>query len=239
MSTKVDRRDRQDARILVVEDEPDLRGLLDRHLDRAGYRVVLAEDGVEALERAWSEPVDLVLLDLMLPHMDGIEVCKRLKRDERTHRLPIVMLTAKTESVDRILGLELGADDYITKPFNLRELLLRVAAVLRRSRGEEGPSGILGWGGLILDPRARTVTVDGDEVHLTAREFDLLHYLLVNPNRVFSRSELLRQVWDYDFEGYDRTVDAHVARLRRKLGPPGEWIETAWGIGYKFRPPPE
>ena len=229
--------ERPDARILVVEDEPDLRSLLDRHLGRAGYRVVLAADGVEALERAWSEPVDLVLLDLMLPHMDGIELCKRLKRDERTHRLPIVMLTARGEPVDRILGLELGADDYIAKPFNLRELLLRVAAVLRRSQGEDGSSTILGWRGLALDPRARTVTVDGDEVHLTAREFDLLHYLLVNPNRVFSRAELLRQVWAYDFEGYDRTVDAHVARLRRKLGLAGDWIETAWGVGYKFRPP--
>ncbi|CAN5312969.1 response regulator transcription factor [soil metagenome] len=225
------------ARILVVEDEPDLRGLLDRHLDRAGYRVVLAEDGVEALERAWKEPLDLVLLDLMLPHMDGLEVCKRLKRDDRTSRLPVVMLTARAEPVDRILGLELGADDYIINPFNLRELLLRVAAVLRRSRGEQAPAAIVGWGSLVLDPGARTVTVDGEEASLTAREFDLLHYLLANPNRVFSRTDLLRQVWDYDFEGYDRTVDAHVARLRRKLGPPGDWIETAWGIGYKFRPP--
>lgn len=225
------------ARVLVVEDEPDLRNLLDRHLDRAGYQVLLAEDGLEALERAWSEPVDLVLLDLMLPNVDGIEVCKRLKRDQRTARLPVVMLTAKQEAVDRIVGFELGADDYITKPFNLRELILRVGAVLRRSRGEDNGAAILGYGDLTIDPTARTVLVTGREVHLTAREFDLLHFLVSHPNRVFSRADLLRQVWDYDFHGYDRTVDAHVARIRRKVGPPGDWIETAWGIGYKFRPP--
>jgi two-component system phosphate regulon response regulator PhoB len=225
------------ARILVVEDEPDLRSLLDRSLEGAGYKVVLAEDGIEALEKAMSEPLDLILLDLMIPHVDGIEVCRRLKRDERTARLPVIMLTARQETVDRIVGLELGADDYITKPFNLRELVLRVGAVLRRSRGGRGRSRVLGHAGLKLDPSARIVTVDGREIHLTGREFDLLHFLLSNPNRVFSRSELLRQVWDYDFEGYDRTVDAHVARLRRKLGAPGDWIETVWGTGYKFRPP--
>jgi two-component system phosphate regulon response regulator PhoB len=221
----------------VVEDEPDLRSLLDRSLEGAGYRVLLAEDGIEALEKAMTEPVDLILLDLMIPHVDGIEVCRRLKRDERTARLPVIMLTAKQEPVDRIVGLELGADDYITKPFNLRELMLRVGAVLRRSRGERGRSSVLGHAGLKLDSAARIVTVDGREIHLTGREFDLLHFLLSHPSHVFTRSELLRQVWEYDFEGYDRTVDAHVARLRRKLGPPGDWIETAWGIGYKFRPP--
>jgi len=225
------------ARILVVEDEPDLRSLLDRSLEGAGYRVVLAEDGIEALEKVAIEPLDLILLDIMVPHVDGIEVCRRLKRDERTARLPVIMLTARQEPVDRIVGLELGADDYITKPFNLRELVLRVGAVLRRSRGERGRSRVLGHESLRLDPAARIVTIDGREIHLTGREFDLLHFLLTHPNRVFSRAELLRQVWDYDFEGYDRTVDAHVARLRRKLGPPGDWIETAWGIGYKFRPP--
>ncbi len=225
-------------RILVVEDEPDLRILLDRHLDSAGYRVSLAEDGIEALERAWAEPVDLVLLDLMLPHLDGVEVCRRLRRDERTARLPIIMLTAKDDSADRIQGFEVGADDYINKPFNLQELILRVAAVLRRRTddGQASPA-ILDFGGLRLDPRSRIVTVDEVEVDLTAREFDLLYFLMDHPNRVFSRSDLLRQVWDYDYSGYDRTVDAHVARLRRKLGRSGEWIETEWGIGYKFRSP--
>ena len=225
------------ARVLVVEDEPDLRALLDRHLERSGHRVVLAEDGRDALRMAWTQPIDLVVLDLMLPGIDGIEVCRRLRSDPRTARVPVVMLTAKQETADRIAGLEVGADDYVTKPFNLRELVLRVEAVLRRVRGEEGASALLGYDGLILDPGARTVTIEGREVHLTQREFDLLHFLLTHPNRVFSRSELLRQVWDYDFEGYDRTVDAHVARLRRKLGPPGEWIETAWGSGYRLRPP--
>jgi len=224
-------------RILVVEDEPDLRSLLDRSLEEAGYRVSLAEDGIEALEKATTEPLDLILLDLMIPHIDGIEVCRRLKRDARTARLPVIMLTARQEPVDRIAGLELGADDYVTKPFNLRELVLRVGAVLSRSRGERGRSAILGDAGLRLDPTARVVTVDDREVLLTGREFDLLHFLLSHPNRVLSRSELLRQVWEYDFDGFDRTVDSHVARLRKKLGPPGDWIETAWGIGYCYRPP--
>lgn len=226
------------ARILIVEDEPDLRSLLDRHLDRAGYKVVLAEDGIEALEKAWTEPLDLVLLDLMLPHLDGTEVCRRLRQDTRTSRLPIIMLTAKGEPNDRIRGFELGADDYIAKPFNLQEVVMRVGAVLRRSDSQEASGEILGFDNLRLDPHSRTVTVDDEEIDLTAREFDLLHFLVSHPNRVFSRAELLRHVWDYDFVGYDRTVDAHVARLRRKLGRPARWIETEWGIGYKFRPPP-
>lgn len=225
------------ARILIVEDEPDLRSLLDRSLEEAGYRVLLAEDGIEALEKATTEPLDLILLDLMIPHVDGMEVCRRLKRDARTARVPVIMLTARQEPADRIAGLEFGADDYVTKPFNLRELVLRVAAVLSRSRGERGASTVLGDDRLKLDPSARLVTVDDSPVQLTGREFDLLHFLLSHPNRVLSRSELLRQVWEYDFEGFDRTVDAHVARLRRKLGPPGERIETAWGIGYSYRPP--
>jgi DNA-binding response OmpR family regulator len=225
-------------RILVVEDEPDLRVLLDRHLDRAGYRVSVAEDGIEALERAWAEPVDLVLLDLMLPHLDGIEVCRRLRHDERTARLPIIMLTAKNETADRIRGFEVGADDYINKPFNLQELVLRVAAVLRRRADvDDFPSTIMRFDELRLDPHSRIVTLDEVEVDLTAREFDLLFFLMNHPNRVFSRADLLRHVWEYDYTGYDRTVDAHVARLRRKLGRSGEWIETEWGIGYKFRPP--
>lgn len=223
--------------ILVVEDEPDLRSLLDRQLDRAGYRVLLAEDGIEGLETASQETVDLVLLDLMLPHLDGLEVCRRLKRDPRTSRLPVIMLTAKGEPVDRIVGLELGADDYITKPFNLRELLLRIAAVLRRNQGEDGRPDRIEFDGLRIDAAGRTVDVQNEPVRLTTREFDLLLFLVTHPSRVFSRAELLRQVWNYDFEGYDRTVDAHVARLRRKLGERGEWIETAWGVGYKFNPP--
>lgn len=222
---------------MVVEDEPDLRLLLDRHLDGAGYRVSLAEDGIEALERAWAEPVDLVLLDLMLPHLDGIEVCRRLRQDKRTARLPIIMLTAKSDTADRIRGFEVGADDYINKPFNLQELVLRVAAVLRRRADGDESTGAFGIDGLRLDPHSRIVTVDEVEVDLTTREFDLLYFLMDHPNRVFTRADLLRHVWDYDYSGYDRTVDAHVARLRRKLGCSGGWIETEWGIGYKFRPP--
>lgn len=225
------------ARLLVVEDEADLRSLLDRQLERAGFRVRLAEDGREALRIAWAEPLELIILDLMLPGLDGVEVCRRLRADPRTSRIPVVMLTARGEPGDRVTGLEVGADDYVTKPFHMRELILRIEAVLRRVRGDEGRSAILGYDGLIVDPDARTATVRGREVHLTQREFDLLHFLLSHPGRVFSRADLLRQVWDYDFEGYDRTVDAHVARLRKKLGAPGAWIETAWGSGYKLNPP--
>lgn len=225
------------ARLLVVEDEADLRSLLDRQLERAGFRVRLAEDGREALRIAWAEPLELIVLDLMLPGLDGVEVCRRLRADSRTARIPVVMLTARGEPGDRVTGLEVGADDYVTKPFHMRELVLRIEAVLRRVRGDEGRSAILGYDGLIVDPDARTATVGGHEIHLTQREFDLLHFLLSHPGRVFSRADLLRQVWDYDFEGYDRTVDAHVARLRKKLGVPGGWIETAWGSGYKLNPP--
>jgi two-component system phosphate regulon response regulator PhoB len=225
------------ARVLVVEDDPALASVISRALGERGHEVAIEARGDSGLQAAIDGSFDIVVLDVVVPGIDGIEVCRRLKRDERTARLPVIMLTARQEPVDRIVGLELGADDYITKPFNLRELVLRVGAVLRRSRGERGRSKVLGFAGLRLDPAARIVTFDGAEVHLTGREFDLLHFLLTNPNRVFSRSDLLRQVWDYDFEGYDRTVDAHVARLRRKLGPPGEWIETAWGVGYKLHPP--
>ncbi|MEJ2153681.1 MAG: response regulator transcription factor [Gemmatimonadota bacterium] len=179
-----------------------------------------------------------MLLDLMLPHLDGIEVCRRLRQDERTARLPIIMLTAKDDTADRIKGFEVGADDYINKPFNLQELMLRVAAVLRRrENGDDSSSRTVGIDILRLDPGSRIVTVDDVEVDLTAREFDLLYFLINHANRVFSRADLLRHVWDYDYTGYDRTVDAHVARLRRKLGRAGAWIETEWGIGYKFRAP--
>ena len=225
------------VRLLVVEDEVDLRSLLDRHLERAGFRVRLAEDGREALRIAWAEPLDLVVLDLMLPGIDGVEVCRRLRAEPRTAKLPILMLTARGEPTDRVGGLEAGADDYVVKPFHLRELVLRIEAILRRVRGEEDRSALLGYDGLVLDPAARTVAVDGHEVHLTQREFDLLHFLLSHPDRVFTRADLLREVWDYDFEGYDRTVDAHVARLRKKLGSAGARIETAWGSGYKLKRP--
>ncbi len=225
------------ARILLVEDEDDLRALLDRHLERAGFRVRLAEDGREALRIAWSEPLDLVVLDLMLPGVDGVEVCRRLRAEPRSARLPVLMLTARGEPGDRVGGLEAGADDYVVKPFHLQELILRIEAILRRARGEDDRAALLGYDGLVLDPESRTVQVDGREVHLTQREFDLLHFLLSHPGRVFSRSDLLREVWEYDFEGYDRTVDAHIARLRKKLGDPGARIETAWGSGYKLRLP--
>jgi two-component system phosphate regulon response regulator PhoB len=225
-------------RVLVVEDEEDIRDLLYYNLSREGFRVSIAEDGVQAFEKIQQDPPDLVLLDLMLPGLDGLELTRRLRRDPRTAHLPVVMLTAKKEEVDRIVGLELGADDYVTKPFNLRELVLRMRAVLRRyeEHAARRASEVLTADGfLTLDIPRRQVRVDDEPVQLTVIEFDLLVHLLRERGRVQTRERLLREVWGYDYAGYDRTIDTHVARLRKKLRGRGEWIETAWGVGYRFR----
>jgi two-component system phosphate regulon response regulator PhoB len=222
----------------VVEDEDDIRDLLYYNLSREGFRVSVAEDGVQALERIRQEPPDLVLLDLMLPGLDGLELTRRLRREAGTAYLPVVMLTAKKEDVDRIVGLELGADDYVTKPFNLRELVLRLRAVLRRSEERAATRGadvLAAEDFLRVDLPRREVRVDGERVTLTVTEFKLLVHLLRERGRVQTRERLLREVWGYDYGGYDRTIDTHVARLRRKLRGRGDWIETAWGVGYRFR----
>ena len=225
-------------KVLIVEDEEDIRDLLHYNLEREGFRVSIAEDGVQAMEKIQQEPPDIVLLDLMLPGLDGLELTRRLRRDPGTAHLPVLMLTAKKEEVDRIVGLELGADDYVTKPFNLRELVLRMRAVLRRH--EERAAGreaelISADGFLRVDIPRREVLVDGERVVLTVIEFDLLVHLLRERGRVQTRQRLLREVWGYDYAGYERTIDTHVARLRKKLRARGEWIETAWGVGYRFR----
>jgi two-component system phosphate regulon response regulator PhoB len=225
-------------RILVVEDEDDIRDLLYYNLSREGFRVSVAEDGVQALERIRQEPPDLVLLDLMLPGLDGLELTRRLRREAGTAYLPVVMLTAKKEDVDRIVGLELGADDYVTKPFNLRELVLRLRAVLRRSEERAATRGadvLAAEDFLRVDLPRREVRVDGERVTLTVTEFKLLVHLLRERGRVQTRERLLREVWGYDYGGYDRTIDTHVARLRRKLRGRGDWIETAWGVEYRVR----
>jgi phosphate regulon transcriptional regulator PhoB len=222
-------------RVLIVEDEPDIRELLVFHLEREGYQVAKARSGVEAVRLAQTSPPDLVLLDLMLPEMDGLEVCRRLRRDPVTQAIPIVMLTARGDEVDRVLGLELGADDYVVKPFSPRELVARIRAVLRRARPLPGTVPLTA-GRLSIDPAAHTVTVDGAPVTLTRKEFDLLRALVEARGRVLSREFLLDHVWGYTAAGEieSRTVDVHVRRLRQKLGPEGQRIGTVPGVGYRL-----
>jgi DNA-binding response OmpR family regulator len=222
--------------VLVIEDEPDIRDLLAFHLEREGYTVTKCGDGAEGLRLARSAPPDLILLDLMLPTMDGLEVCRRLRQDSATRAIPLVMLTARGHEVDRVLGLELGADDYVVKPFSPRELVARVRAVLRRSRPAATGSTPLTVGPLRIDAAAHTVSVDGVAVNLTRREFDLLRALVEAEGRVLSREFLLDHVWGYTAAGEieSRTVDVHVRRLRQKLGPAGQLIGTVTGVGYRL-----
>ncbi|MFE1434667.1 response regulator transcription factor [Streptomyces griseoaurantiacus] len=222
------------ARILVVDDDPTVAEVVSGYLDRAGYVVDRAEDGPAALDRAAAHRPDLVVLDLMLPGMDGLEVCRRLRENGP---VPVVMLTARGDEDDRILGLEVGADDYVTKPFSPRELVLRVQSVLRRTRPGPGTRP-LHAAGLVLDPAARRATKNGAELALTLREFDLLAFLLAHPRKVFGREELMREVWGWDF-GDLSTVTVHVRRLRGKVeDDPARplLIQTVWGVGYRFEP---
>ena len=222
--------------ILVVEDDIDILNLLTYNLTGAGFEAVVAQDGYEALTLARRRPPHLIILDLMLPGLDGFEVCKELKRGEATRKVPVLMLTARGEEVDRVVGLELGADDYVVKPFSPRELVLRVRAILKRYMPEEAPAALV-WRreGLRVDFQAHRVTVDEQEVVLTATEFRLLAELIRNQGKVQSRDHLLDKVWGYQCEGYARTVDTHVRRLRQKLGPYAELIETLRGVGYRLR----
>jgi len=225
------------ATIVVAEDERDLNSLVRRHLEDEGHRVVQVFDGPAAVLAVQQERPDLLILDWMLPQLDGLEVCRRVRRESI---VPILMLTARSEEIDRVLGLEVGADDYLTKPFGIRELLARVRAILRRvellreaGAGESEPPALVA-GPLRVDTAERVATVDGQPVELTPKEFDLLALLVRNPGRAFARDYLIERVWGYDAEGSDRTVDTHILRLRKKLGPVGERIETVWGIGYRF-----
>ena len=222
-------------RVLIVEDEPDIRDLLLFHLAREGYQVGQCRSGPEALRLARASPPDLLLLDLMLPDMDGLEVCRRLRQDPATQGLPIVMLTARGDEVDRVLGLELGADDYVVKPFSPRELIARIRAVLRRVRPAAGAAPLV-IGRLAIDAAAHQVTVAGAVVSLTRKEFDLLRALAEARGRVLSREYLLDHVWGYTAAGEieSRTVDVHVRRLRQKLGAEGQRIGTVTGVGYRF-----
>jgi len=228
-------------RILIVEDEADLSAIISYNLERDGYSVRTALNGKSALEELAREPLpDLVLLDLMLPDMTGTQICRGLREDARTRHLPIIMVTAKGEEVDRVVGFELGADDYVVKPFSVRELMLRVRAVLRRSEASDASEEeALAFGRLLVDESAHRVWVDDHEMKVTALEFRLLVTLLTRKGRVQTRERLLEDVWGYDAEVTTRTVDTHVKRLREKLGAAGEYIETVRGVGYRFREKPE
>jgi len=229
------------ALVLLVEDEVDMSNLIRDHLAAEGHEVEQAFDGRTALVLAQRRPPDLVILDWMLPDLDGLAVCRRLRDD---HLMPIIMLTARTEEIDRVLGLEVGADDYVPKPFSMRELLARARAALRRVALESqrgvavvtaGPAPIV-HGPLRIDPAAHTATLDGELLHLTPKEYDLLALFATHPGRAFSRDFLVERIWDNHFEGFDRAVDTHIRRLRRKLGPLGDAIVTVWGVGYRFVP---
>ena len=221
--------------ILVVEDELDILQLIGHNLKSADFDVLTSQDGYEALSVAKNHLPQLIILDLMIPGLDGFEVCKELKRSPVTKDIPVLMLTARGEEVDRIVGLELGADDYVVKPFSPRELILRVRAILRRHAPEE--QAIARWqrDGLVVDLDAHRISVDNAETNLTATEFRLLAELIGNLGKVLTRDTLLDKVWGYQFDGYARTVDTHIRRLRQKLGPYAGWIETVRGVGYRFR----
>jgi two-component system alkaline phosphatase synthesis response regulator PhoP len=223
-------------RILIVDDDRKIVNLVRAYLERDGYRVLTAYDGLQALELARQQRSDLIVLDLMLPGMDGLDVCRILRGEG--NKVPIIMLTAKTTEMDKLIGLDLGADDYVTKPFSPRELLARVRAVLRRVSEEEYERlPEVRFGDLLVDFVRHQVQVEGKTVGLTPTEFRLLEVLIREPGRAFSRLELLDRVFGYDFEGFERTIDVHVMNLRRKIEPDRKnptYIETVYGVGYKF-----
>lgn len=226
------------ATILVVDDEEPIQELLRFNLEKEGYLVCVAKDGQEALNQVKNDPPDLLVLDLMLPGMDGLEVCRKLRSNPKSEQIPIIMLTAKGEEIDKVLGLELGADDYMTKPFSPRELLARIKARLRRPNSQEVGTKIITHGELRVDVTGFRVYVRGEETELTPKEFDLLRVLVAHPGRVYSREELLERIWGYEYDGDTRTVDVHVRHLRLKVekDPSNpQYIETLRGIGYRLK----
>jgi two-component system phosphate regulon response regulator PhoB len=226
--------------ILIVDDEQDLVSTLEYNLSREGYETRSAHDGRTALALARERPVpDLILLDLMLPDMPGKDVCREIRTGTETKTIPVMMLTAKGEETDRVIGFEIGADDYVVKPFSLRELLLRIRAILRRAQADDRPEDQTTFGLLTIDRVGHNVWVEGDPIELTALEFKLLETLLARKGRVQSRRQLLSDVWGIHAEVTTRTVDTHVKRLRQKLGDGGRYIETLRGVGYRFMASPE
>ncbi len=228
------------ALIVIVEDETDLVVNLEYNLRREGYQTKSAQTGVAALNLLAQDPVpDLVLLDVMLPHLSGIEICRNLRLDERTRHVPVLMLTAKGEEIDRVVGFEVGADDYVLKPFSVRELMLRIRAILRRSEPVASEGGEITFGVVKVDSDSHRAWVEGKEVVLTALEFRLLMTFLDRRGRVQTREVLLSDVWGIDADVTTRTVDTHVKRLRQKLGAAGEYVETLRGVGYRWRAQPD
>ncbi|KYO66696.1 winged helix-turn-helix domain-containing protein [Thermovenabulum gondwanense] len=225
-------------KILIVDDEPNILELLKFNLENNGFKVIKALNGEQALELIKLEKPDLILLDVMLPGIDGYELCKILRRKTDTSEIPIILITAKNEEIDRILGLEIGADDYITKPFSVRELVARVKAVLRRVEKKDKGENTIRISDICIEVDKFEVTVDGRKIDLTPKEFELLKLFAQNPGRVFSRDYLLERIWGYDYLGDTRTVDVHIRHLRQKLGDEQDepkYIETIRGIGYKFK----
>ncbi|MFN2272312.1 MAG: response regulator transcription factor [Anaerolineae bacterium] len=224
--------------ILVVDDEPQIVELVSDYLKQAGFRVLTARDGQTALTMARHERPDLIVLDLMLPGgMDGLDVCRSVRQDAVLGNVPIIMLTARSEETDRLIGLELGADDYVTKPFSPREVVARVRAVLRRAQGDVQQSGVIQVGDLVIDLAGRTVTVDGESVSLTPTEFDLLAIMARSPGRPFTRAQLMDLVYDVAYAGYDRAIDSHIKNLRHKIEPDSReprYVLTVYGVGYKL-----
>ena len=230
-------------KILIIEDNDDLARLLELHLRDLSHEVDLSFDGSKGLVLAEAGGYDLIILDLTLPGLDGLEICRRLRG--RSPYPPILMLTSKSSELDRVLGLEMGADDYVVKPFSVRELMARVKAIFRRMESlkedvSAGHGEIIRTGDLVIDPAKRTVTLKGNSIELTAKEFDLLHHFAKNPGRVYTRSQLLDQVWGYGHDGYEHTVNSHINRLRGKIEEdPAHpaYVLTVWGVGYKFAEP--
>jgi len=225
------------ANILVIDDEADIVKAIEYNLKKEGYGVSRAFDGINGLRAAREKQPDLILLDLMLPGISGLELCKTLKADKKTASIPIIMLTAKGEEMDKVVGLEVGAEDYITKPFGMRELIARIKTVLKRSgRPAETGKKLLKSGGIELDSEKHLISSAGKPVELTAKEFTLLQFLMESPDKVFGRELLLDRVWGIDQSIETRTVDVHMLRLREKLGKPGKALQTIRGVGYRFSP---
>ncbi|MGL4731760.1 MAG: response regulator transcription factor [Clostridium sp.] len=220
------------AKVLVVDDDKNICEVIKMYLESAGYCIKTAHDGREAQENFVAFKPDLVILDVMLPYVDGMDVLKWIRKDSET---PVIMVTAKGETFDKVLGLELGADDYIVKPFEPKELIARVKAVLRRYTMESESKETISYDNLVVDANSYSVVYKGEEVKMPPKEFELLYYLASNKNRVFTREQLLCEVWGYDYPGDSRTVDVHIKRLREKIEGGSNWqIETVWGVGYKF-----
>lgn len=220
-------------KVLVVDDESQIRAVVRLYLENEGYAVSEASEGKEALRMLKEYNFDLLILDLMMPGVDGWQVCRELRRDSN---IPIIMLTARGEEFDRVLGFELGTDDYLVKPFSTRELVARVKALLKRSGKPSDITDMINFPDLEINKTSRVVTADGTEIALTPKEFDLLYFLAKNPGRVFTREQLMETVWGYDFYGDLRTVDTHVKKVREKLQAERNYIATVWGVGYKFDP---